>query len=401
MPTRREKRIPKYRLHKPTGQAVVRLEGRDHYLGRHNTIPSREKYDRLIAEWLTQRRRTPTVPRVAVAPRPDLTVNELLVAFLAHAQEHYRDPDGNATNEVDNLKAAVRPLKQLYGHTPVAEFGPLALRAVQQDLVRQGLSRTTANARFNRIKRVFRWGVSVELVPAEVYQAVQTVPALRRGRTRAPEPEPVGPVAAEVVERTLPHLPPPVAAMARLQLLTGMRPGEVLMMRGCDIDRTGSVWTYRPYRHKNLHRGHARVIHLGPKAQEVLRPYLEATDPQAWLFSPQAWVEQRQAARAAQRKTPRTPSELRRKRKASPQRKPAARYNRVSYNQAIRRACAKAGVSPAWTPLQLRHTRATELRARYGVETTRTILGHTRVETSQIYAERDMNRAAEVMGQVG
>ena len=31
------RRIPAYRLHKPTGQAVVRLESRDHYLGRHGT----------------------------------------------------------------------------------------------------------------------------------------------------------------------------------------------------------------------------------------------------------------------------------------------------------------------------------------------------------------------------
>ena len=39
---------PSYRLHKPTGQAVVTLNGRDHYLGVDGTKISRERYDELI-----------------------------------------------------------------------------------------------------------------------------------------------------------------------------------------------------------------------------------------------------------------------------------------------------------------------------------------------------------------
>ncbi len=35
-------RVLKYRRHKPTGQAVVTLGGRDCYLGRHGTAASRE-----------------------------------------------------------------------------------------------------------------------------------------------------------------------------------------------------------------------------------------------------------------------------------------------------------------------------------------------------------------------
>ena len=47
------KTIPSYRLHRPTGQAVVRLDGRDYYLGKHSTDPSHEKYRRLVAKWLS------------------------------------------------------------------------------------------------------------------------------------------------------------------------------------------------------------------------------------------------------------------------------------------------------------------------------------------------------------
>ena len=45
------KRIPSYRLHKSTGQAVVTLGGRDVYLGKHDTESSREAYERAVIEW--------------------------------------------------------------------------------------------------------------------------------------------------------------------------------------------------------------------------------------------------------------------------------------------------------------------------------------------------------------
>jgi len=42
---------PRYRLHKPSGQAVVTFGRKDHYLGVHNTRESLEAYHRLIAQW--------------------------------------------------------------------------------------------------------------------------------------------------------------------------------------------------------------------------------------------------------------------------------------------------------------------------------------------------------------
>jgi integrase len=56
---------------------------------------------------------------------------------------------------------------------------------------------------------------------------------------------------------------------------------------------------------------------------------------------------------------------------------------------------------PHWSPLQLRHTAATEIRARYGVEAAKVVLGHTKVETTQIYAERDLGKAREIMREIG
>ena len=56
----RPMRTPSYRLHKPSGQAVVTLDGHDVYLGKHDTPQSRQEYDRLVAEWLANSRRWPS-----------------------------------------------------------------------------------------------------------------------------------------------------------------------------------------------------------------------------------------------------------------------------------------------------------------------------------------------------
>src|SRR5713226_8988671 len=112
---------------------------------------------------------------------------------------------------------------------------------------------------------MFRWGVPKKLIPLVVYQELATVEGLRSRRTKARETKPVKPVALSVAEATLPCLRPQVAAMARLQLHTGMRPGEITIMRGIDLDTSGKVWLYRPSTHKTAHRGHSRVISIGPR----------------------------------------------------------------------------------------------------------------------------------------
>jgi hypothetical protein len=110
----RPPKIPSYRLHKPTGQAVVRLNGHDHYLGKHNTEASHEAYCRLIGEWLaTGRRRTPEPPQSATMIR--LSVNDLILAHRHYAERHYQGPDGRPTRGLDNLRAALRPLRRVYG----------------------------------------------------------------------------------------------------------------------------------------------------------------------------------------------------------------------------------------------------------------------------------------------
>lgn len=229
--------------------------------------------------------------------------------------------NGALTGEYRNIGDALRPLTSLYGRTRVADFGPSALKAVRQAMIDGGLCRRTIDNRINRIRRVFKWGVENELVPADTLHSLQAVAPLKLGRCNVREAEPVKPVPEHLIEPVLKLVAPQVAAMIRSQLLTGMRPGEVMQMRACDIDMSGPIWVYRPLRHKTEHHGRQRVIYLGPKAQDVLRLF-PSEDRTAWLFSPRDAMAHIHRERRAERQTPMTPSQAARKRKRFPRRAP-------------------------------------------------------------------------------
>jgi integrase len=391
-------RTPSYRLHRPSGQAVVTLAGRDIYLGKHGTPASRAEYDRLIAEWLAHGRR--------FAPGGDATVVELMVAYLRHVDAYYVK-DGRPTSEPATIRLALGPLDALYGHTPARDFGPLALKAVREAYVAAGLCRTEVNRRTRHVVRFFAWCVEHERVPASVHHALKAVPGLRKGRCAARESEPVRPVPDGMVDAIRPHLARQVWSMVELQRLTGMRPGEVCLMRTMDLDTSGRVWEYTPGRHKTEHHGRGRTVYLGPRAQEVVRPWLR-TDLAAYLFSPAEAEAERHAARGSARKSRVKPYELARRRRTRP-RAVADRYSVRGYHLVIARACDRAfphptlaGIAEAdltpdqqaklkawrkahrWHPNRLRHNAATRLRREFGLDVARVILGHSSPAVTEI-----------------
>jgi integrase len=387
-------RIPKYRLHKTSGRAVVTLDGRDVYLGKYGTEASKANYDRLIREWLENGRHLPCV-RAETGP----TMAEIILRYWTFAQGYYRK-DGRPTGEVACIRSALRPVRRLYGDRPAREFGPLALKACRDELVREGSVRQSVNAHVGRIKRMIAWAVENEVLEGNQLHALQAVKGLRRGRCEAPEGRKVRPVADEDVDAVLLFLPAPVQSMVQLQRWTGMRPGEVVIMRACDIDRSVTPWRYTPESHKTEHHGHRRTVLLGPKARGVLTKCLVGRQPEEYLFSPTEAEEARNAKRKIQRRSPMTPSQRARRRKSNRKCPWRERYDADSYRRAITRACEKAKV-PVWTPHRLRHAAATEIRRRDGIETARTVLGHACVQVTEIYAERDLARAARIVEQVG
>ena len=169
----RRKGIPSYCLHRPSGKAVVRIDGRDHYLGPYDSPESRSEYDRVIAEWLARGRQT-EFPE-AESRVNSLSVNEVLLKFIDYAERYYRDGD-QVSKEVVNYKHALRVVKQLYGNTSADKFGPLALKAIRQHMIDvQDLCRKEINKRLGRIKRVFKWAVSEELILSSVFDTSPTV----------------------------------------------------------------------------------------------------------------------------------------------------------------------------------------------------------------------------------
>ena len=139
------------------------------------------------------------------------------------------------------------------------------------------------------------------------------------------------------------------------------------MLKPANVDRSGDIWEYRPESHKTEHHGRQRVVFIGPQAQAVLRPYL-LRDEDSFCFQPRrSW---------------------------------RLHFTKNSYRNAIHRACERAGVEK-WNSNQLRHSAATEIRRRYGLEAAQVILGHASADVTQIYAERDLQKAVEIMREVG
>lgn len=208
------------------------------------------------------------------------------------------------------------------------------------------------------------------------------------------------PVGDGDIQVTLQHLPRVVADLVRFQRLTGCRPTEACSVRPRDINRDGPVWVCRPESHKTEHHGRERLIAVGPDGQRVLGPYLNR-GPDEYCFSPSESESLRLEAKHAQRETPisrgNRPGS---NRKPSPARPAGSRYTKDSYNRAIARACKKAGIEK-WTPNQLRHTRATEVRKAFGLEASQVTLGHSNANVTQIYAERDLAKAIEVALKLG
>ncbi len=415
-------RIPSRRLHKASGQSVVTLGGKDHYLGPHDSAESKRKYEQLVGEWMAKGR-----PRhnPDPEPTPGPTVAEVMLPYRKHIHAYYRRKDGTPTGEAANIELVLRPLLERFAHLPAADFGRAQIKAFRESLIASNLSRPEVNRRIGYVVQMFHWAADEGMVPASTWHELKCVKRLQRGRSKAPEPAEVEPVPMDRVEATLPHLSRHVAAMVRIQLLSGCRPSEVCEIKMADIDTSGPVWLYHPPQHKSAWRGRKRTIYLNPEAQQIISGFIR-DDPQAPLFNPAEAEAEHRAAKRANRKTPLWPSHQRAqalKRKRKPKRRPRDRFSDQSYHHAIHRACDRAFPHPdlsaipeksltadqqaellawrkahRWHPHQLRHTAGTEARRQHGLDFAQVFLGHAKASTTEIYAKADEARVARVLG---
>jgi integrase len=400
-------------LHKPSGQAVVTLNGQDVYLGVHGTPQSRRLYDQRVGEWQHRGRCLP--------PPPDSdghTIAVLVDSFLEHARRRYRSNDGKIRGEFENYKPALKILVCKYGDSPAEQFGAVALRTVRDEMLSENWSRNYINRQIHRIRNVFSYAVENELIKSmENYVKLLSVKALEINQFGVRESTKVKPVPVAHVEEMLPYVSPQIKAMIRLQLLTGMRPGEVCIMRAKEIDTTGSVWQYRPFQHKNLHHGLDRVIDLGKRAQGIIKPFWRV-NLDDFLFQPIESAAWHREQRRIKRNTPLSCGNVAGSNvKAKPMRKPGHVFTEAVYLRTIYRGCDAAFPPPPeltdaqeikhwhkdhrFHANQLRHTFATDMRKQHGLEITSLLLGHSKMDTSEIYAEGDREKARQIVASVG
>jgi integrase len=310
----------------------------------------------------------------------DGSIGGLVQRYLAAVKGYY------SKKEYDRIGWALKRFTDKHAAAKAEDFQPLELKAFRDGLIKDKLSRGVINAIAAIVKRMFKWAVSEQLCSVYTYQAIMTVEALKKNRSEAKEPAKVKAVDEKVVRAIMAHTTPVVAAMIELQMLTGMRSGELVIMRPCDVNRKGKIWQYVPASHKTAHHDHERKVAIGPKAQAILAPYLER-EPEAYCFSPKESMAQRPV-------TVRGAIEL-----------VKDRYNTGSYRRAVHYAVEAAQKEndklPHFFPHQLRHTAATKIRKHLGLDAARAALGQRSLGIADEYAEIDKGLAQKAAKKLG
>ncbi len=370
------------------GRAVIRVRGKDYTLGAPGSPEAAREYARLLvvlAEGGPTGGATPPDPGSA-------TIDDVIARWWAHAEQTY----SARGRELSQYRHTLRPLRRLFGPSTASAFKVAQLEQLQTamatgswmtpqekaEAMAKGLTvgwcRNVCHRRVTRILTMAKWAERQGLIPEGRHAHLLTRAPLPRGGKVARDTAPREPCSLEDVRAAAAKAPPPVAAMLLLQWLTGMRPGEVRILRPCDVDRSGDVWFYRPSIWKTEHLGHPRVVPLGPEAQAVLLPWLDAAPtPDSWCFRP-----------LKARRGNATPTYR------------AGCYSTFSYCQAVRRACEAAGVK--LIPYQNRHAAKRRLADELGDSAARAVLGQVSMESTAFYARQiDLKAATDAARKLG
>lgn len=374
---------PKVQHHK-SGRDRVRIRGQDIYLGPTDSDEAKAAYARLLAQMTGPDSPIPAVGNVASTK----TVADVVAEWWIGPGQDY----SQRGRELKQYQSTFRPLLRLHGPTYADEFGLDQLEEVQRamasgswlteeerkELTDRGKEvnwcRNVVNRRIVRIRTVWRWAEQKKLVPAGAWSALRTLRGLTTNNPRVRNTAKRKAPSAEQVEALAKACPPFVQVMIRLQILSGMRPGEVRVMRPCDIDRGDpALWIFRPYQHKNEWRNYEKLVPLGPACQELLAPLLEHTPPEAWLFPARRGrgiLQEGEYGRQGD--------------------KP---YSDSGYSHAVARAAVKAGL-PGLHGYLMRHHAKQRITRDHGLDVARAVLGQKSISTTDGYGDSlDMDLA--------
>jgi integrase len=370
------RKLPKLCLHRATGRGYVT----DPWTKKEHYFPSPYGTAACVAEyqaWAAALEGRRAEVASGAPPGASVTVFRLVADYLEHAGTYYRK-HGKRTSEYLTLKQALCPLRELFGGRPAASIGPSDLKAVRQAMLALGWAREHTNEQVGRVRRCFRWGVEVDLVPGTVLAGLDAVAPLKKGRTTAREAEPVKPVPRERVWAALPHLKPLFRALVQMHWHTGARAEDVVVCRPCDLGpvEADGLRLFVPWTHKTEHiDGSSHEVWLNAPAQEAVAALLAAAPaPDAWLF----------------------PSRGRGR-----NHRYRGHVTVSGYRQALEAACGKAVVVPHFYPLQIRHSFLTAARALLGLDAAQAAGGHKHADTTAIYASVSRELARKVAREMG
>jgi|GEM_PF-1053409 len=426
----------KYRGPK-NGQAFVRSVklngGREVYLGKYDSPESHREYARQLAKFTAMQSAKPETetPSKPLGHGESRLLVELIERYTAELRKRMVK-DGQLKKEYFNIARALvnldtTPIEDpsdpepdpdkrgriFCGDLAANEFEPIHLENLQKALAASGLSRKVINKRTSIIKAFFAWCSKQHASTGArktLYHELLVVKGLKPGEYGAKERPRILPVPLAIVEKTLPWLGPVTADMVRVHLLCGMRPDEVCRLSTREIERSGSIWFYRPEQHKNAWRLKERLIAIPSLAQAILIPYLREDDLDAFIFTPEANEAARHARGTGNRKTKVYPCELRRraakkaKRRAAGKLKFRPRYTAESYWQAIKHAIAKAAAAgvtiPPWHPNRLRHASRKAVASVLDQKAAQRWLGHENLATTDTYSTFELEELAGIAGEM-
>ena len=374
---RRSDAMPSVTVDRKTQYARISIGGTRHALGKalggKITLEQQREAARLWFEHLND---SPQESMPANEENRGPTIAELCIAYLEYADEYFIYRDGRYahrthTSSYGTAKRVCALLDPWYD-MPTADFEPRNLEELMASLIAKGLTRSTINKYRKDCLTMFGWGVPKKLIPASVVDTLKYVKGLKAGRTDAAETDGVQAVPDDVVEATIAHAHPVVAAMIKFQRLTGSRPTETCILRSSRIDKTDAdIWVYFPEYWKTqltAKKKDRRAIMIDEKLQEIIAPFLDRPESQ-YCFSPKEAYPP-QAYRCGEH------------------------YLEASYRSAIQRAAERAGVE-RWAPNQLRHTRSTEIKLSNGTaEEESVLLGHGVIQKDYDHSKIELAKAA-------
>lgn len=347
---------PKYCRHK-SGQAYVRISGRQVYLGLHGSKESLKEYERVITEWRENQFDLPE------KVHKDVLICELCAAYLKHIRAVHPPKKSNQSQKnasFNKYRIVVLLTDELYGDEFVKNFTTSHLHRIRNQLLTRNLTRGYVNNLVDNVRSMFRWGVEHGMVDVQIYQALMAVERLRKDRSPAKESGKVEPVSRTDLNKTIEYIDSPYNDLIRVHHLLGCRANEAYEMRVGDFKNVDGHWQYRPRAFKQNHLGIDLYYWVGPQAKAIIDKHSVGKGEDDYVFV------DRKGKRIYQEK----------------------------YRYVIQRACEELKIE-TWTPGQVRHLRATEIReaenaaGRHGGEGAQAVLRHQHMAVTERYAEKD------------